>query len=67
METPGCILLVMGIPGSGKTALTRSIVDRNQKWISLAVHFDDFYPPDLRVEKKQESGMKVDLFPVHPI
>ena len=61
MEPAGCILLVMGIPGSGKTALTRSIVDEHHKWTYFAVHFDDFYPPDLRVENEQEFGMKVDM------
>lgn len=50
---PACLLLVFGIPACGKTLLTRSILnhvgDRQQAdWSWVAIHHDDFYPPDSR-------------------
>lgn len=56
-----CILPIFGIPGSGKTLLTRHLVsaDVALQWNLVAVHFDDFYPPDLRSHKElfsQDQG-----------
>ena len=47
---PSCILLVFGIPGSGKTILTDSLVSRSTDaaWTLFPVHSDMFYPPDIR-------------------
>lgn len=51
---PCCLLLILGIPASGKTLLARAILKRRtqdtavSKWIWFGVHFDDFYPPDTR-------------------
>ena len=47
---PSCILLVFGVPGSGKTILTDSLVSRatGADWTLFPVHFDVFYPPDIR-------------------
>lgn len=58
---PTCILPIFGIPGSGKTLLTRHLVsaDVALQWNLVAVHFDDFYPPDLRSHKElfsQDQG-----------
>lgn len=54
---PTCILPIFGIPGSGKTLLTRHLVsaDVALQWNLVAVHFDDFYPPDLRSHKEPLS------------
>lgn len=57
-----CIVLIYGLPASGKSLLTDSLVDcskreadmRTRNWI--AVHFDDYYPTDTRVT---ESDAKV--------
>ena len=64
--SPACILLVYGIPASGKTMLATALLEhcRRQRetgqawmqgdvgispsWNIYAVHFDEFYPPDLR-------------------
>ena len=51
---PACILPIFGIPGSGKTLLTRHLVvsaDVALQWNLIAVHFDDLYPPDLRSQE----------------
>lgn len=49
---PACIVLIYGLPASGKTLLTTSLVEeadtKTTNWI--AVHFDDFYPLDTRSE-----------------
>lgn len=51
---PICLLLIFGIPASGKTVLARSILserrkpEMNPQWTWLAIHFDDFYPLDTR-------------------
>ena len=58
---PACIVLVYGLPASGKTLLTTSLVEYSSKdtdmmfrnWI--AVHFDDFYPPDTRYENDSQN------------
>ena len=71
--SPACILLVCGIPGSGKTMLAASLLEHCRKelqgavgseggrvegdigpsanWNLFAIHFDDFYPPDLREQE----------------
>lgn len=51
---PACILPIFGIPGSGKTLLTRHLAvsaDVALQWNLIAVHFDDLYPPDLRSQE----------------
>lgn len=79
--SPACILLVYGIPGSGKTTLSRALLEHYKgeekgasglkeasqikgdgnisKWNFFAVHFDEFYPPDLR-EQKVKCGVNMD-------
>lgn len=68
--SPACILLVYGIPGSGKTTLSRALLEHcksevsgrqasqakraegsKSKWNWIAVHFDEFFPPDLREQE----------------
>lgn len=57
--TSWCLLLVFGIPASGKTLLAHSILQQLSQgtskvypeWIWLAIHFDDFYPTDTRSKK----------------
>lgn len=69
VSSPACILLVYGIPGSGKTTLSRALLEHykgssglkeasqtkgsgsGSKWNFFAVHFDEFYPPDLREQE----------------
>lgn len=45
-----CILLVYGIPGSGKSLLTDYLCSESVSvpWPLLPLHFDSFYPPDTR-------------------
>jgi len=47
-----CILPIFGIPGSGKTLLTRHLAESSPggdlRWNLVAVNFDNFYPSDLR-------------------
>ena len=43
----GCILLVYGIPGSGKTLLVDYLCSHSP-WPMLPIHFDSFYPTDTR-------------------
>ena len=51
----GCLLLVCGTPGCGKTLLTKNLVDEGSKarpgWRWIPIHFDDFYPPDKRTKQ----------------
>lgn len=64
---PSCLLLIFGIPGSGKTLLTHSIVQQlaattvQQNWTWLTIHYDDFYPPDTRSKMGDASGGLFDL------
>lgn len=54
-RTNGVILLVYGIPAAGKTRLSTILCEESQKYNNgtfISVHFDDFYPPDLRAEQK---------------
>ena len=58
---PTCILPIFGIPGSGKTLLTRHLVvstDVALQWNLIAVHFDDLYPPDLRSQEEPLAQSK---------
>lgn len=45
-----CILLVYGIPGSGKTILTDYLCAQALGYSMLPIHFDSFYPLDNRIE-----------------
>ena len=54
-EAKGVILLVYGIPAAGKTRLSTSLCKESQKYDNgtfISLHFDDFYPPDLRNEQQ---------------
>ncbi len=50
-----CLLLVCGAPGSGKTLLAKTLAGGCGKaksaWHWAVVHFDDFYPVDMRVKQ----------------
>lgn len=51
----GVILLVYGIPAAGKTRLSTSLCEDSLKYDNgtfISLHFDDFYPPDLRAEQE---------------
>lgn len=55
-RTNGVILLVYGIPAAGKTSLSASLCKESQKYDKgtfITVHFDDFYPPDLRTAAQE--------------
>ena len=43
-----CILLVYGIPGSGKSMLTDYLCSESGEGAMVPIHFDHFYPPDTR-------------------
>ena len=61
-KTNGVILLVYGIPAAGKTRLSASLCEESQKYdygTFISVHFDDFYPPDLRTAQKYTSARDV--------
>ncbi len=52
-KTSTCLLLLIGIPGCGKTTFSRYLAAHLRsaaqfQWNPLVVHFDDFYPPDQR-------------------
>jgi len=50
-NTNGVILLVFGIPAAGKTRLVTGLCKESEiqeVGTLVCVHFDDFYPPDLR-------------------
>ena len=54
-KTNGILLLVYGIPAAGKTRLSTNLCKESQKYDDgtfIALHFDDFYPPDLRTEQQ---------------
>ena len=73
LSQPICLLLVFGIPASGKTFLSRSILDHVSKegqseWTWLAIHFDDFYPPDSRSKPVSPPlGLKKSAILIRPI
>ncbi len=57
LEGKACLVIIYGIPASGKTLLTTKTLryirktqeeQRLLKWNLFAIHFDDFYPPDMR-------------------
>ena len=50
-NTNGIILLVYGIPAAGKTRFVTGLCEESHMQgvgTFVCVHFDDFYPPDLR-------------------
>lgn len=54
------LVLIFGIPASGKTLLARSVLkqltqDKEKEVSWLAVHYDDFYPPDTRCKEVKLS------------
>lgn len=59
---PACLVLIYGIPGSGKSLLTRHLLASSRSsasgdgfpWSFIPVHFDNLYPADLRLQTKQE-------------
>ena len=79
--SPACILIVYGIPGSGKTVLSTALLEQTgggfgvaveievgrgreeeerdpgltKDWVFYAVHFDKFYPPDLREREVNDT------------
>jgi len=57
-----CLLLVCGVPGSGKTLFTKLLIEvggkAHRSWRWLAVHFDDFYPLDTRTAQRQAMVKK---------
>ena len=60
-KTNGVILLVYGIPAAGKTRLSASICKESQKYDKgtfISVHFDNFYPPDLRTAAQEYTGTR---------
>lgn len=57
MPSQTCLLLVFGIPATGKSSLVKELLSRTDSWPATAkesgaqcVHvcFDDFYPSDNR-------------------
>ena len=55
-KSNGVILIVYGIPAAGKTRLSTRLCQESQRYNNgtfVCVHFDDFYPPDLRTEQQQ--------------
>lgn len=58
---PTCLVLIFGLPASGKTTLTRTILEcvaegqreegEHSEGTWVALHFDHFYPPDLRSKR----------------
>ena len=57
-KTGTCLLLLIGIPGCGKTTFSRFLAAHMRsagqfQWIPVVVHFDDFYPPDQRQHNKK--------------
>lgn len=56
MASRTCILLVFGIPATGKSSLVKELLSRTDQWRNdvqcLHVCTDDFYPPDLREQEK---------------
>ena len=57
---PCCLLLILGIPASGKTLLARSILRKRTEgnWLWLGLHFDHFYPPDTRSKASTHCNKK---------
>jgi len=54
----GVILLIYGIPAAGKTRLSTSLCKESQRHNNgtfISVHYDDFYPPDLRTDQEYSS------------
>ena len=58
LNTDGVILLVYGIPAAGKTRLSTSLCKESvahNDGSFVSVHFDDFYPPDLRTAAQEDT------------
>ena len=61
-KTNGVIVLVYGIPAAGKTRLSTNLCKDSLKYNNgtfVSIHFDDFYPPDLRSEQIYSSARDV--------
>lgn len=58
LPPPACLLLVFGIPGSGKTLLTDYMLSQcaGSPFSLLPVHFDAFYPPDFRATMTKKDS-----------
>ena len=60
-------MLVYGIPAAGKTRLSTTLCKESKKYDTgtfVSLHFDDFYPPDLRSEQQYATTAELDTEPL---